>query len=559
MQKTWWKEAVIYQIYPRSFKDGNGDGIGDLKGIIEKLDYIKDLGIDVIWLSPIYKSPNADNGYDISDYRDIMDEFGTMEDFDTLLSEAHKRSLKIVMDLVVNHSSDEHKWFMESKKSKSNPYRDYYIWKEGKDGKAPNNWISCFGGSAWEYDETTDMYYLHIFAKKQPDLNWDNPRVREEVFEMMRFWCDKGIDGFRMDVINLISKKPDFPDGPLKKGSIYGDFTPHAVNGPNVHAYIKEMNEKVLSRYDLLTVGETSGVSTKEALQYAGFDSHELNMVFNFEHVDIGNVDNKWSSDPLDLVAFKKIFTRWQTDLYNKAWNSIYIENHDQPRSVSRFGNDSKEYRKYSAKMLATCMYLLQGTPYIYQGQEIGMTNYPFTSKEEFVDIESITAYKQLVIDDKQKTHDEMMKALKLKSRDNARTPMQWAACEYAGFSSTKPWIFVNPNYVDINVEESIKDEDSILNYYKKLLRLRKSSDTIIYGSYEVLDIENPDTYTYIRKLDKEEILVMANFTNTDSPTQIPKGFEKGEVFISNYDRKELSAGMVLKPYEAIAIRKENL
>ena len=392
MKKTWWKESVIYQIYPRSFMDSNGDGIGDLKGITSKLDYLKELGIDVIWLSPVYQSPNDDNGYDISDYQAIMEEFGTMEDFDEMLSQAHERGIKIVMDLVVNHTSDEHRWFVESRKAEDTPYRDYYIWREGKEGnQPPNNWGSCFGGSAWKYDEERQMYFLHLFSPKQPDLNWDNPTVRQEVFDMMTWWCEKGIDGFRMDVISMISKTKDMPDGEVH--GLYGDFGPYCVHGPHVHDYLKEMNEKVLSRYDIMTVGETSGVTVEEAKKYAGEDSHELNMVFQFEHVDGHGKYGKWTDEKMPLPELKRIMSRWQTELYGKAWNSLFWDNHDQPRVVSRFGNDSPQYRERSAKMLATCLHMMQGTPYIYQGEELGMTNYPFASMDEFRDIESINAY----------------------------------------------------------------------------------------------------------------------------------------------------------------------
>lgn len=556
MNKTWWKEAVIYQIYPRSFMDSNGDGIGDLQGIISKLDYLKDLGIDVIWMSPVYKSPNADNGYDISDYRDIMDEFGTMKDFDELLSEAHKRGIKIVMDLVVNHTSDEHKWFVESRKSLDNPYRDYYIWREGKEGnRPPNNWGSCFSGSAWKYDEATKMYYLHLFADKQPDLNWDNEKVREEVFDMMKWWCDKGIDGFRMDVISMISKTPGLPDGPVGEKNLYGDFSPYSIHGPNVHKYLKEMNEKVLSKYDLLTVGETAGVTYEEALKYAGEDSNELNMVFTFEHVDIGNEENKWNTKRTPLPEFKSVLSRWQTKLHNKAWNSIYIENHDQPRCVTRFGNDSEEYRVISAKMIAVCMYMLQGTPYIYQGQELGMINYPFTKIEEFKDVENINAYRELVLESKTRQEAELIECFRFKSRDNARTPMQWDDSENAGFTKGNPWLKVNPSYKTINAKAEEKDPNSVLNFYKRLLKLRKSSDTIICGDYELLLPDDENIFAYIRTYEGERILVLCNFSKDKLAFDIPKEFENAEVFISNYERKNIKDFDGLQAYEAIALK----
>lgn len=397
MNKKWWKESVVYQIYPRSFKDSNGDGIGDLKGIIEKLDYLKELGIDVIWLSPIYKSPNDDNGYDISDYRDIMDEFGSLEDFDVLLDEAHKRNIKIIMDLVVNHTSDEHRWFIESKKSVDNKFRDYYVWKNGKDGQPPNNWGSFFSGSTWEYDEETEMYYLHLFSKKQPDLNWENNEVRNSVYDMMKWWLDKGIDGFRMDVINMISKVQTFPDGPKEENASYGDIVPYAINGPRVHEFLKEMHKEVLSKYDIMTVGETPAVSPEDVLKYAGENEEELNMVFHFEHMDLGfGPEGKWSNLGFKLTELKGILTKWQKALENDGWNSLYWDNHDQPRAVSRFGND-KEYWLESAKMLGTCLHMMKGTPYIFQGEEIGMTNVAFDNIEDYRDIETLNSYEELV------------------------------------------------------------------------------------------------------------------------------------------------------------------
>ena len=477
MEKKWWKESVVYQIYPRSFKDSNGDGIGDINGITSKLDYLKELGIDVIWLSPVYKSPNDDNGYDISDYRDIMDEFGTMEDFDKLLNEAHKRNIKILMDLVVNHTSDEHKWFVESRKSRDNKYRDYYIWREGKDGKEPNNWGSIFGGSAWQYDENTNMYYLHLFSKKQPDLNWENETVRNEIYDMMKWWLDKGIDGFRMDVISMISKDQKFPDGKN------GDFGPYSIHGPRVHEFLKEMNKEVLSKYDIMTVGETAGVTIDEAKKYAGFDSNELNMVFQFEHMDLdNNKDYKWNDEPVKLTKLKEVMGKWQTELEGEAWNSLFWNNHDQPRVVSRFGNDSDEYREVSAKMLGTCLHMMKGTPYIYQGEELGMTNIYFNSIDEYNDIESINAYNELVGSGKV-SKEKMMSYLRYKSRDNARTPMQWSDDENAGFTTGKPWMTINPNYVKINAQNEVSDSNSVFNYYKKLIKLRKENDIIVYGN----------------------------------------------------------------------------
>ena len=554
MNQTWWKEAVIYQIYPRSFMDSNGDGIGDIKGITSRLDYLKYLGVDVIWLSPIYKSPNDDNGYDISDYQAIMDEFGTMEDFDEMLSQAHKRGLRIIMDLVVNHTSDEHKWFMESRKSKDNEYRDYYIWRDGKDAETPpNNWGSCFGGSAWQYDETTGMYYLHLFSKKQPDLNWDNPNVRKDVFDMMTWWCDKGIDGFRMDVISMISKTKEMPDGPA--ADFYGDYSPYCVHGPNIHKYLREMNEKVLSKYDIMTVGETPGVTTELAKQYAGEDGRELNMVFHFEHVDNHGKYGKWDDQKWQLTKLKKILNHWQTELYGKAWNSLYWCNHDQPRILSRLGNDTDEYREISAKMLATCLHMMQGTPYIYQGEELGMTNVPFSSLDDFRDIESINAFHEYTENGQTKPED-MMRYLCYKSRDNARTPMQWSAKPGAGFTDGTPWIMVNPNYTKINAEEQMARKDSVFHYYQNLIRLRKEHEIIVYGNYELLLPEDPDLYVYTRTLHPEKLLVICNFSGSARDFTLPEGFDPKNVtrLTGNYDRAAVESSLMLKPYETMVL-----
>lgn len=551
MNRTWWKEAVIYQIYPRSFMDSNGDGIGDLQGIISRLDYLKYLGIDVIWLSPVYKSPNDDNGYDISDYQDIMDEFGTMKDFDALLAAAHARGIKIVMDLVVNHTSDEHKWFIESRKSKENAYRDYYIWREGKDAQTPpNNWGSCFGGSAWQYDKTTDMYYLHLFSKKQPDLNWDNPNVRKEVFDMMTWWCDKGIDGFRMDVISMISKTKEMPDGKD------GDFGPYCVHGPNVHQYLQEMNEKVLSKYDIMTVGETSGVTTELAQQYAGEDTHELNMVFQFEHVEGDGKYGKWTDEKIPLVTLKKTLSRWQTELYGKAWNSLFWDNHDQPRAVSRFGDDRPMYREISAKMLATCLHMLQGTPYIYQGEELGMTNYPFQSPEDFRDIESINAYKEWCSEGKL-SHEVFWPCITFKSRDNARTPVQWDDSPQAGFTTGTPWIPVNPNYTTINAKAETADFNSVFHYYKKLIALRKQNPIMVYGKYEALMEDSEELFVYTRTMENEKLLVVCSFCDHETKFTIPAEFVGTSCLIANIENAYDKAEMTLKPYEAFVLYKK--
>lgn len=556
MDKKWWKESVVYQIYPRSFCDSNGDGIGDLRGIISKLDYLEELGVDVLWLSPIYKSPNDDNGYDISDYRDIMDEFGTLDDFDELLTKAHEHHLKIMLDLVVNHTSDEHKWFMESRSSKDNPYRDYYIWEKGKDGNPPNNWDSNFSGSAWEYDETTDMYYLHLFSTKQPDLNWRNEKVREEVYDLMKWWLDKGIDGFRMDVINMISKVKGYPDGKPIPGSKYGDRLPYVMNGPHVHEYLQEMNHRVLSKYDLITVGEAPCTSVEDAQKYTGFDRDELNMVFTFEHMDV-DADNglKWTDKKPDLVELKKVFSKWQTGLDGVGWNSLYLNNHDQPRMVSRFGDDRK-YWKESAKMLAICLHMMQGTPYIYQGEEIGMKNIEFQSIEECNDIEAINAYKEYTSDGRISPED-MMRYINKKGRDNARTPMQWNDTENAGFTTGTPWFTVNPNYKEVNVAEQEKDPDSILNFYKHLIQMRKEYPIIVYGSYKLLYPDHKTAFVYERMLEDEKLLVACNFSAEELELEVPAEFvqKEAELLISNYHEAKISEKLVLRPYEARVYR----
>ena len=559
MEKRWWKESVVYQIYPRSFCDSNGDGIGDLNGITSKLDYLKELGVDVIWLSPVYKSPNDDNGYDISDYQDIMDEFGTMEDFDRMLATAHEKGIKIMMDLVVNHTSDEHKWFIESRKSTDNPYRDYYIWRPAKeDGSLPNNWGSCFSGPAWEYDKTTDMYFLHLFSKKQPDLNWDNPVVRQEVFDMMNWWLEKGVDGFRMDVISLISKEqPELPD---KEPGINGYATFNvSANGPHVHEYLQEMRQKALNNADTITVGECSGVTLEEAKKYARSDEKELNMVFQFEHMDVDSDEKagKWTTRKMDLRDLKKILTRWQKGLQDIAWNSLYWENHDQPRSVSRFGNDSDEYREISAKMLATCIHMMQGTPYVYQGEELGMTNCPFNTLENFRDLESINAFHELTEQGKM-TEEEMMAAIGYKGRDNARTPMQWDDSANAGFSGADatPWIMVNPNYTKINAKDQISREDSVFKYYQKLIKLRHESDLIVYGTYDLILDDDKDIYAYIRTLGDEKLIVYCNFSENTREVELPEEFTDGKILISNYNDAKVSEKITLRPYEAIVIQK---
>ncbi|MEH7886974.1 alpha-glucosidase [Bacillus sp. JJ1609] len=560
MKKQWWKESVIYQIYPRSFMDSNGDGIGDIPGIISKLDYLKELGIDVIWLSPVYKSPNDDNGYDISDYRDIMDDFGTMADWELLLKEMHERGLKLIMDLVVNHCSDEHNWFVESRKSKDNPYRDYFIWRPGKDGKEPNNWESVFSGSAWQFDETTDEYYLHLFSKKQPDLNWENPQLRQEIYDMMKFWLDKGIDGFRMDVINFISKVEGLPDAPNPEGKPYASGSKFFMNGPKIHDYLQEMNREVLSHYDAMTVGEMPGASVELAKLYTNEERNETNMIFQFEHVDLDSGPNgKWDLKPLKLTDLKKSFTKWQKGLEGEGWNSLYLNNHDQPRMVSRFGND-QEYRIESAKMLATFLHMLKGTPYIYQGEEIGMTNVRFDSIEEYQDIETLNMYNEKVFQNGEDPA-KVMESIYVKGRDNARTPFQWNDSEHGGFSAGTPWLKVNPNYKEINAKQAVEDENSIYHYYRKLIQLRKEHPIIVHGSYDLLVPEDENIYAYTRTYESQTLLVVLNFSAEDQTFEIPAALhaKEYEILITNYSgHKSLQAKIALRPYEAIVYQIHN-
>jgi len=554
MAEKWWQRSVVYQIYPRSFQDSDGDGIGDIPGITSRLEYIRELGADAIWLSPIYKSPNDDNGYDISDYQDIMTEFGTMADFDEMLEKAHSLGLRIVMDLVVNHSSDEHKWFVESRSSRDNPYRDYYIWREGKNGGAPNNWGSCFGGSAWQYDEKTDMYYLHLFSKKQPDLNWDNPVVRDEVFNMMDWWLQKGIDGFRMDVISLISKPDGFPDGEVGPSG-YASF--HlCANGPHEHEYLREMNRRVLSKYDLLTVGETAAVTLEEAKSYANLDGSELSMVFQFEHMDADfhPVLGRYAEQHKNLPKLKEILSRWQNGLEGIAWNSLYWDNHDQPRVVSRYGSEKPEYRELSAKMLATCLHMMQGTPYVFQGEELGMTNYPWTSIDEINDIESLGNYRAFH-EKGLMTEEEGVEMMRHRSRDNARTPMQWDDGPEAGFTTGKPWLPVNPNHTLINAAEQVKRPDSVFHYYQKLIALRKELDVMVYGHYELLEPEHPELFVYTRTLGDESLLVVCNFSEDEQTYLIPAAYRGADILIANYP--DAAPAGKLRPWEAVVYHRK--
>ncbi len=552
MGQKWWKEAVVYQIYPRSFKDSNGDGIGDLQGIIQKLDYLENLGINAVWVCPVYKSPNDDNGYDISDYQDIMDNFGNMKDMENLLTETHRRNMKLIMDLVVNHTSNEHPWFIKSRSSLDNPYRDFYIWRKGKNGSPPNNWGSIFGGSAWEYDEKTEEYYLHLFSNKQPDLNWENPRVREEIYRMMKWWLDKGIDGFRIDTVNMFSKTRDLPDGKIIKEYKYGDGSPYFLNGPCIHEYLQEMNKKVLSKYDIMSVGETPGTTPEIALKYVDKDRNELNMVFHFELMDVDHDPiNKWKHKEWKLTELKKIFTKWYESLKEKGWNSLFMNNHDQPRMISRFGDD-KRYRVESAKMLATLLHTLPGTPYIYQGEEIGMTNVAFDNIEDYRDIETLNFYREIA--KKGLPKEKIMEAIHRISRDNARTPMQWSESSNAGFSTGVPWIKVNPNYLEINVAQDLIDSNSIFFYYQKIIQLRKENLIMIYGDYQLILEDDEHIYSYLRTLNQDRLLIILNFFSSQTIFNLPANinYQEKELLISNYDveEKEDIKSIYLRPFE---------
>lgn len=565
MNKAWWKENVVYQIYPRSFCDSNGDGIGDLRGIISKLDYLKELGVDVVWLSPVYKSPNDDNGYDISDYRDIMDEFGTLADFDEMLAGMHQRGIKLMMDLVVNHTSDEHPWFVEARKSRDNPYHDYYIWRDPVDGREPNNWEAVFTGSVWEYNPPTGEYYLHMFTKKQPDLNWENPKVRAEVYDLMHFWFKRGVDGFRMDVINMISKTyaadGSLPDAPVVREGFLQPGLMYVVNGPRLMEFLREMRREVLSHYDCITVGETPGVTTVQGVEITNEETGALNMLFQFEHMGLDAIPdhpfNKWALKPLDLRDLKVTMSRWQDDLAGRGWNSLYLSNHDQPRPVSRFGDDAR-YRVESAKMLGTWLHMQQGTPYVYQGEELGMTNVRFPSLADYRDVETLNVYR--VGTEQYGMPPEMvMAAIYTKGRDNARTPMQWDAGPNAGFSSGAPWIGVNPNYTEINAEQELADPDSVFHYYRRLIALRKANPVMVYGRYDLLLPDHPQIYAYTRTLGADRLLVVCNFSGETPVFELPAevAFDGHEVLISNYDvdPAEDIRRFTLRPYEARVYR----
>lgn len=544
MEEKWWHDSVIYQIYPRSFQDSNGDGIGDIPGIINRLDYLQELGIDVIWLSPVYKSPNDDNGYDISDYRDIMDEFGTMDDMERLIAEAKKRGIKIVMDLVANHTSDEHPWFIESKKSKDSPYRDYYIWRDPVDEKEPNDLESIFSGSAWEYDDKTDQYYLHLFSKKQPDLNWENPSVRQEIWDLITYWLDKGIGGFRMDVIEMIGKQPD-------KGI--------TINGPMLHEYLKEMNRESFGKYDVLTVGEAWGADLEHAKQYSNPNGEELSMIFQFEHLtlDEDHESKIWNLKPLDHKALADVMSKWQIEMEGKGWNSLFWNNHDTPRIVSRWGDD-QDYRIKSAKMFAIMLHMMKGTPYIYQGEEIGMINCPVTSIEEVDDIQSRNMYFEKKAEGY--SDEELIHAINLKGRDNARRPMAWNNKKNGGFTDGEPWLKLNPNYLSINVEQDRENSESIFKCYQELIRLRKNNPVIIYGSFQRIPVAEDAVFVYKREWKGVEVWVIVNMNK--KLTEVNLNFLKDErnLVITNYQSPQIKNDIIsLRPYEAVVLSNKRL
>ncbi len=568
IDRAWWKESVVYQVYPRSFNDSDGDGVGDIPGIVERLDYLDELGVDIVWLNPVYQSPNADNGYDISDYRAIMDEFGTMDDWEALLEGLHDRDIRLIMDLVVNHTSDEHEWFVKSRAGEED-YRDYYFWRDGRtdvegftgwngpeDEAPPNEWESFFGGPAWAYDEEVDKWYLHLFDEKQPDLNWENPEVRDEVFDMMEWWFEKGIDGFRMDVINLISKPPDVTDhDPPTNQADYGD----TFDGPRIHEFLQEMNDRVLSNYDAFTLGEMVGTELPHdlALQYIGPDGDGLSSLYHFEHVLLDQGEAIWHREDYELTQFKEVFSRWQKGMYPDGWESLYLGNHDQPRIVSRFG--SEEYRQRSAKLLGTLLHTLRGTPYIYQGDELGMTNYPFESLDEFRDVATINPVQNALDSGEIASFENVRENVAANSRDNARTPMQWTDAEHAGFTTGEPWISVNPNYARVNAEHEREDPDSVFNYYKALIEVRHDNDVLIYGEYDQLYPDHDELWAYTRTLGDERALVMLNFAEEETDFVCPEELrpaDGAEVLIANYDEvSDDPTGVTLRPWEARVYR----
>jgi alpha-glucosidase len=551
MEKVWWKEAVGYQIYPRSFQDSNGDGIGDLKGIIQRLDYIKDLGIDVIWICPMYKSPNDDNGYDISDYQDIMDDFGTMEDFDLLMEEVHKRDMKLIIDLVLNHTSDEHQWFIESRSSKDNPKRDWYIWRDGNAGKEPNNWESIFSGSAWQYDEKTDQYYLHVFSTKQPDVNWENPEVREALYDTVNWWLDKGIDGFRIDAISHIKKRDGFPDMPNPKNEKYVSSFDMHMNQKGIHTFLQEFKDRTYANYDVMTVGEANGVKINEADLWVGKENGKMDMIFQFEHLGLWDAE---TNPEVDIVELKKVLTRWQKGLEKEGWNALFIENHDKPRVVSTWGNDD-EFWYESATSFGAMYFLMQGTPFIYQGQEIGMTNVQFDSIEDYDDVADKNRYR--IKREEGVSHEDIMSVIWASSRDNSRTPMQWNSDENAGFTTGTPWMKVNPNFTEINVEKQEQDEHSILSFYKKMIALKKNNEVFTYGVYDLILEEDEQIYAYTRTLGEEMIVVITNLSKTEAKFETELKLNANDLLLANKEvaPHEDVTSVTLQPYEARVYR----
>ncbi|OXT15645.1 glucohydrolase [Bacillus sp. OG2] len=550
MKKIWWKEAVGYQIYPRSFQDSNGDGIGDLQGIIERLDYVKDLGIDVIWICPVYKSPNDDNGYDISDYQDIMEDFGTMADFDRLLEEVHQRGMKLIIDLVLNHTSDEHPWFIESRSSETSPKRDWYIWRDGKQGAEPNNWESIFGGSAWEWDELTQQYFLHVFSRRQPDLNWENSEVREALYDVVNWWLEKGIDGFRIDAISHIKKRPGMPDLPNPENKKYVSSFDMHMNQEGIHEFLQEFKEKTYANYDSMSVGEANGVTVDEADLWVGSENGKMDMIFQFEHLGLWDAE---TNPELDIVELKKVLTRWQKGLEKDGWNALFIENHDKPRVVSTWGNDQEFWRE-SATSMAAMYFLMQGTPFIYQGQEIGMTNVQFPSIDDYDDVAVKNLYKLKT--EEGKSHQEIMEIIWASSRDNSRTPMQWDSTANAGFSSGRPWMKVNSNYTNINVEKQEKDEESILSFYKKMISLKKANEVFTYGQYDLLLEDDKQIYAYTRTLEDDQVMVITNLSAKEAVFTSGFALKPENLLLNNYPAAEAEGKSVtLKPYEARVYR----
>jgi oligo-1,6-glucosidase/alpha-glucosidase len=546
MNKIWWKEAVAYQVYPRSFMDSNGDGIGDIQGVLSKLDYLQDLGIEVIWMSPVYQSPNDDNGYDISDYKAIMSDFGTMADFDELLAEVHARGMRLIMDLVINHTSDEHPWFMASRASKDSPYRDYYIWHPGKNGKEPNNWESIFSGPAWEYDPETEEYYMHVFSRKQPDLNWENPDVRNDLYEMVNWWLDKGIDGFRVDAISHIKKVPGFPDLPNPDGKKYVPSFAGHMNRKGIQVYLQELKERTFANYDIMTVGEANGVKVEDAGEWVGGKNGKFDMIFQFEHLDLWGTSVEGG---LDIHSLKETLSKWQKGLEGVGWNALFLENHDQPRSVSTWGDDTK-YREKAAKCLAAFYFLMHGTPFIYQGQEIGMTNVQFDSIADYNDVAIKNLYKEKIANGKSRA--EVMEIIWKNGRDNSRTPMQWNAEKHAGFTTGKPWLKVNPNYTEINVEAEMHNPDSIYHFYKQLIQIRKQHEVFIYGNYDLIMETHDQIYAYTRTLGGKQAVILANLFPEETTFQLPDSLrgKENKLLLGNYDHAKTTYG-TLKPYES--------